>query len=206
MPWTVSVTSASRSSEAGGDYLLTVKENQPTLCNDIRLLFDPPPGIAPPLEDRREARTIDQGHGRHDDTRHLTASTDLVGYSDCPHLAQVFRLERTWQEQGLAKREVQYGITSLPPEIADASRLLELRRGHWRVESSDHYAKDVTLGEDRSLVHLANGPSVLAMFRDAALSLLHQAGHRAIASRLRYHSSHPKEAVALITLSPLQNA
>jgi predicted transposase YbfD/YdcC len=191
---------------ANGDYLLTVKENQPTLYNDIRLLFDPPPDTALPLDDRREARTVDQGHGRHNDTRHLIASTDLVGYSDWPHLAQVFRLERTWQEQGVAKREVQYGITSLPPEIADASRLLELRRGHWRVENSDHYVKDVTMGEDRSLIHLANGPSVVAMFRDAALSLLHLAGHRAIASRLRYHSSHPEEAVALITASPHQNA
>ena len=183
--------------DAGGDYLLLVKENQPTLHEDIRLLFDPPTG-ALPLDDRREARTIDHGHGRHYDTRHLIASTDLTAYADWPELAQVFRLERTWQEHGMTKGEVHYGITSLPPNVADAERLLALKRGHWQVENALHYPKDVTLGEDRSLIHLGNGPSVMAMLRDLVISLLRNAGHRAIASRLRYHSGHPEEAIALL--------
>lgn len=34
--------------DARGDYLLTVKENQPTLYQDIRLLFDPPFSRPPP--------------------------------------------------------------------------------------------------------------------------------------------------------------
>jgi predicted transposase YbfD/YdcC len=182
--------------DSGGDYLFIVKENQPSLYEDIRLLFEPP-GLGPPLDDRREAKTVDHGHGRHYDTRHLIASTDLVGYSDWPYLAQVFSLERTWREKGKTKGEVRFGVTSLPREVADAERLLELTRGHWRIENSDHYVKDVTLGEDRSLIHLGNGPSVLAMLRDLALSLLHRAGYRAIVSRLRYHSVHPQAAVAL---------
>jgi predicted transposase YbfD/YdcC len=143
------------------------------------------------------ARTVDHGHGRHYDTRALVASSDLVGYSDWPHLVQVFSLERTWAEKGKTRREVRFGVTSLPKEIANAERLLELTRAHWQIENSDHYVKDVTLGEDRSLVHLGNGPSVLATLRDLALSLLHRAGYRAIASRLRYHSVHPKEAITL---------
>jgi predicted transposase YbfD/YdcC len=183
--------------EAGGDYLFIVKGNQHRLDEEIRLLFAPPPGLALPLDDRREARSVDHGHGRHHDTRVLVASTDLVGYSDWPHLAQVFSLERTWREKGQTKREVRYGVTSLPKELADADRLLELARGHWRIENSDHYVKDVTLGEDKSLIHLGNGPAILAMLRDLALSLLHRAGYRAIASRLRFHSVHPQAAIAL---------
>jgi predicted transposase YbfD/YdcC len=183
--------------DSGGDYLFIVKENQHRLHEDIRLLFDPPPGLALPLDDRREARSVDHGHGRHYDTRVLVASTDLVGYSDWPSLAQVFSLERTWREKGKTKREVRFGVTSLPKEVADADRLLELKRTHWRIENCDHYVKDVTLGEDRSLVHLGNGPSVLAMLRDLTLSLLHRAGFHTIASRLRYHSVHPNEAIAL---------
>lgn len=190
---------------AGGDYLLLVKENQPTLHEDIHLLFDPPLP-APPLSDRREARTVDHGHGRHYDTRHLVASTDLVGYSDWPALAQVFRLERTWQEGGKAHRVVQYGITSLPPEVADAERLLALKRGHWQIENGLHYVKDVTLGEDKSLIHTGNGPSVMAMLRDLTVSLLSRTAHPTIASRLRYYSRHPEAAVALLTHYPNQNA
>jgi DDE_Tnp_1-associated len=41
---------------AGGEYLLLVKENQPTLYDAIRLLFDPPPSLAAlPLLDQRAA-------------------------------------------------------------------------------------------------------------------------------------------------------
>jgi predicted transposase YbfD/YdcC len=191
--------------EAGGDYLLLVKENQPTLWEDIRLLFDPPLATLP-LTDRRESRTVDHGHGRHDDVRHLVASTDLVGYSDWPALAQVFRLERTWQEDGQYHRVVQYGITSLPPWIADAARLLALKRGHWQIENGLHYVKDVTLGEDRSLIHKGMGPTVLATLRDLTLSLLRRDGIRQIAKQLRHHSRHPEAAVAIITGHPNENA
>jgi hypothetical protein len=90
--------------ERAGDYLILVKENQRTLFTNIQLLFEPPD--APPLDDRREARTHDNGHGRHHETRHLIASTDLVGYLDWPGHAQVFRWDRTWQEKGVDHRVV----------------------------------------------------------------------------------------------------
>ena len=90
---------------AGGDYLVLVKENQPTLLADLALLFDPPAALGPAaLLDRREAATRDRGHGRQEEVRHLIASTDLTAYLDWPGLAQVFRLERTWRERGKAKR------------------------------------------------------------------------------------------------------
>jgi hypothetical protein len=124
--------------EAGGEYPLLVKENQPTLYEDIRLLFDPPPSLASlPLLDQRQAQTHDRGHGRQDEVRHLVASTDLNDYAAWPGLAQVFRLRRTWREHGATKQAVHYGITSLVPETGPPERLLALKRGHW---ADDHGA------------------------------------------------------------------
>jgi predicted transposase YbfD/YdcC len=184
---------------AGGEYLLLVKENQPTLYEDIRLLFDPPPSLASlPLLDQREARTRDRGHGRQDDVRQLVASTDLNGYVEWPGLAQVFRLRRTWREHGQTKQALHYGITSLRPEAGPPERLLALKRGHWRIENDLHRVKDVSLGEDQSLIHQGHGPTIMALLREAALSLLHRAGIRQISARLRYHSQHPAAAVALL--------
>jgi predicted transposase YbfD/YdcC len=184
---------------AGGDYVLVVKDNQPTLAHDIRLLFDPPPDVAalPPL-DRREVRTVERGQGRHDEVRHLVASTDLTTYLDWPGHAQVFRLERTWREHGRCKQACHYGITSLPPGNADPARLLALKRGHWAIENRLHRCKDVSLGEDASLIHAGQGPTVMALLRDAAVSVLHRAGVHRVAARLRRHSQHPEEAVALV--------
>ena len=184
---------------AGGDFVLAVKENQGRLYHDIRLLFDPPPDVAAlPLIDRRTTRTIDYGHGRTREVRELVASADLRGYLDWPGQAQVFRVERTWREQGARQRVVRYGITSLAPDAADPARLLALKRGHWTVENRVHRRKDVTFGEDASLIHVGQGPTVMALLRDAAVSLLHRAGIQRVAARLRRHSQHPAEAVAFV--------
>jgi len=176
-----------------------VKENQGTLYRDIQLLFDPPPALATqPLRDQRAVRTIETGHGRRDEVRQLVASTDLTAYLDWPGVAQVFRLERTWRERGTVKRALHYGITSLSLETGAPDRLLALRRGHWAIENRLHRRKDVTFGEDASLIHVGQGPTVLALLRDAAISLLHRTGVRQVAARLRRHSQHPEAAVALV--------
>lgn len=189
--------------EAGGDYLVLVKANQGTLYRDLELLFDPPPGVtALPLLDRRTVQTIETGHGRTGEVRELVASTDLVGSLDWPDHAQVFRLARTWCEHGQRKQARHYGITSLAPAVADPARLLTLKRGHWAIENRLHRRKDVTFGEDASLIHAGQGPTVMALLRDTAVSLLHLAGIRQVAARLRRHSQCPTEAVALVIGPP----
>jgi predicted transposase YbfD/YdcC len=188
---------------AGGDYLVLVKENQPTLHADIALLFDPPAALGrADLVDRREASTRDRGHGRQQEVRHLTASTDLTAYLDWPGLEQVFRLERTWREHGVSKQALLYGITSLAPETGPPERLLALKRGHWAIENGLHRVKDVTLGEDQSTLHSGQGPTVMAFLRDAAVSLLRRAGIRQIAARLREHAQDPAPALALVLAPP----
>lgn len=186
--------------DAGGDYLLLVKDNQPALHEAIALLFDPPPVLARrPLDDRRTVRTIDTKHGRRPEIRELRASTDLTVYLDWPGLAQVFRIERTWRDHGQPKRARHYGITSLDPTTGTPDRLLALKRGHWMIENRLHWRKDVTFGEDASLIHAGQGPIVMALLRDAAVSLLHHHRVRQVASRLRTHSQHPEGAIAMVT-------
>ena len=193
---------------AGGDSLLLVKENQPTLLADLALLFDPPAALGPAaLLDRREASTRDRGHGRQEEVRRLVASTDLAASLDWPGLAQVFRLERTWREHGTAKQALLYGITSLSPADGPPERLLALKRGtpargYPAIENGLHRVKDVTLGEDQSTLHMGQGPTVMAFLRDAALSLLRRAGIHQIAARLREHAQDPAPAVALVLAAP----
>jgi hypothetical protein len=75
--------------EAGGDYVRIVKDNQPQLKADIERVF-----TLPPVGDRQaHGRTVDIGHGRIE-TRNLTTSEALVGYSPWPGLAQVFEVGR----------------------------------------------------------------------------------------------------------------
>jgi predicted transposase YbfD/YdcC len=196
--------------DAQGDYLLIVKENQATLLRAITTLFASRADAALraaslPAWDMREATSVDKGHGRLE-VRHLVASTALNDYLAWPGLAQVLRIERTWWERGERKTAVRYGITSLPPAVADVDRLLTLVRGHWEIENGLHYVKDVTLGEDRSLIHKGNGPSIMAMLRDTVVSVLHRAGWRTIAERLRFYSGNPRAALALLGIPIMGNA
>ena len=71
------------------------------------------------------------------------------------------------------------------------------------IENGLHHIKDVACGEDRSLVHLGAGPTIMALLRDTAISLLRRADCRAVASRLRAHADQPLAAVALV-INPAQ--
>jgi hypothetical protein len=58
------------------------------------------------------------------------------------------------------------------------------------------------LGEDASLIHRGQGPTVMALLREAALNLLRRSGVRQISACLRYHSQYPAAAVALLLAPP----
>ncbi|MBA2469656.1 MAG: hypothetical protein H0V37_09650 [Chloroflexia bacterium] len=103
-------------------------------------------------------------------------------------MTQVVRIERTWRVHGQPKRALHYGINSLDTMTGPPDRLLVLKRGHWAIENRLHWRKDVTFGEDASLIHAGQVLTVMALLRDAAITLLHRHGVREVAARLRAHS------------------
>ncbi len=188
----------------GGDYVVTVKGNQPELLADITLLFaDPAMQQARAAHrgagDYRATTTFDKGHGRIEE-RCAVASGELAGYSHWPGLAQVVQIQRTWQQHEQTRHATHYVVTSLPAEDATVGQLLRIHRGHWRIENGLHYIKDVTLGEDQSLIHVGHGGAVLSAVRSTVISLLHRAGHQRIAAALRTNSQRPEQALRLLGL------
>jgi predicted transposase YbfD/YdcC len=181
--------------DQGGDYVMIVKNNQPQLRADIELVFALPPwGDHPP-----STRTVEVGHGRIE-SRNLTTSEALVGYSDWPGLAQVFEVGRHVIEKktGEERVELVYGVTSLSAERATPERLLELVRGHWAIENRSHWVRDVTYDEDRSQVRSGSIPQVMAALRNTAIGLLRSAGCSNIAKAGRELAAQPAKALALV--------
>ena len=185
--------------EAGGDYVMVVKENQPQLREDIATVFALPPIVGEP---RTVAETVDYGHGRIEQRR-LQTSDVLVGYSDWPGLAQVFQLERQVisKKTGAVREEVVAGVTSLASERADAARLLALVRGHWHIENKSHWVRDVTFDEDRSQVRCGNIPQVMAALRNTVIGLFRWAGYTNIAAACRRFAAQPALALDLIGIA-----
>ena len=181
-----------------GDYVFIVKENQPTLYADIKLLFDAPPPL-PRGQQWPQAESYTAGHGRVE-IRRLQASTALNAYLTWPGVQQVFRLERQITRQNHSTTEVVYGITSLSPARASAAQLLTFTREHWHIENKSHWVRDVTFDEDRSQLRRAHLPQVMAALRNATVSLLRAAGHTNVAQAVRFFAAQPEQAVALLAL------
>lgn len=181
--------------DQGGDYVMSVKDNQPQLRADIELVF-----ALPPAGDRQAtARTVDIGHGRIAQ-RNSTTSEALVGYSDWPGLAQVFELGRhvITQKTTEERVEVVYGVTRLRPERGTPERLLDLVRGHWQIENTSQGVRDVTFDEDRSQVRGGHLPQVMAALRNTTIGLLRWAGYTNMAAACRRFAAQPDLALTLI--------
>jgi hypothetical protein len=119
----------------------------------------------------REASQVDKGDGRLE-KRTLRTTTILTLASEWSGVRQGFEVRRERTVKGQTTVEVSYGITSLTPEEADASRLLERVRAPWRIENQRHYIRDVTLREDACRVRSGSTPQVLACRRNAVVDLL----------------------------------
>jgi hypothetical protein len=118
--------------------------------------------------------------------RYLQASTRIVPHLSWPGLAQVCRLERTTSTGGQSTIEVQYAITSLPPQRADATQLLVLWRGHWDIENRLHWIRDTHWYEDRCRVRHPRGAHNLAAFRNVAINLFRLAKTPNLAAAIRH--------------------
>lgn len=190
--------------ERGGDYLWTVKDNQPHLRAAVLACLAPHRAAE---QERRQTTTAEQRHGR-------LALRTLVAVSvnqdpdapevDWPGVAQVFCLTRSVRRgrKATVTHEVVYGITSLPAEEADPARLLRLNQGHWAIENRSHWVRDVVCGEDAGRAYLDTTAELLAVVRTAVLSLfrLHRVPN--IAAQFRRNTDRPQEAGHFLGLTP----
>jgi len=185
--------------DAGGDYVMVVKENQPQLVEDIDTVF----ALAPIAGERRTAaETLDLGHGRIEQ-RGLQSSHVLRWDSDWLGLAQVFQLERQGiiKKTGEVREEGVVGVTSLAPERADAARLLALVRGQWQIENQSHWVRDVAFAEDHSQGRRGNIPQVMAALRNTVIGGLRWAGYTNMAAACRQFAVQPRAALHLIGIA-----
>jgi predicted transposase YbfD/YdcC len=189
--------------KAGGNYLWTVKGNQPQLLQDLKDWFDPNvsllPGMGCPPKDFQAATLVSKGHGRLE-VRTLTTSSQLNDFLDWPFLQQVFQLERTvtYSKTGKTRQETIYGITSLSAEQASPAQLLVMLRSYWHIENSLHYPRDVTLREDQTRFKKLAAAHNMAIINNLVLSLITLSDFPFVPSARRFFAAFPEQALALL--------
>ena len=182
--------SAAFITDAGGDYVLTVKANQPNLRAALKKL----PWAQVPAHSHR-----DRGHGRA--TTRTVKAIEAPGWVDWPGAAQVIQIRRTRTVKGHKSIEVVYAISSVSMTDAQPAVIASWVQGHWGIENSLHWVRDVTYDEDRHQLRVGAGPHVMASLRNTAISLLRLTGWDNIAAGLRHHARDPQRPITLIATS-----
>lgn len=157
--------------EGGGDYLLALKRNQPSLYGEVVRYFDDPASTV-----STSGAKIDKDHGRIESRQ--TWVSHEVGwlngdrrYPDEPRFHALKSLVKTTTQtewRGKMTEETRYFISSaaLTPERAAGAV-----RAHWGIESL-HWVLDVTFKEDLSRLRRGHGARNMALVRRLAFNLV----------------------------------
>lgn len=165
-------TIASAIRDAGADYLLAVKANQPTLRSEIESFFAHAPAAS--LDTTVD---VDKGHGRIEQ-RTVTVAHD-VGWLDgdrrfpkeirLPDVATIVRVASRAELKDRGRFETRYYASSA---VLSAARAAEAVRSHWAIENSLHWVLDITFGDDQSRLRTGYGARNMAVVRHFAINLV----------------------------------
>lgn len=156
--------------EGGGDYVLTLKRNQPQLEREVRGYFEAAIEEDFSHPEIGHEATSEEGHGRIEH-RSYFLSTDLSSLSGVEKwngLKAIGMVESERHSGGHVSIEQRYFITSL----GDVKLFQRAVRSHWGIENGLHWRLDVTFREDDSRIRRGNGAHNIGVIRHVAMNLL----------------------------------
>jgi predicted transposase YbfD/YdcC len=170
--------------DAKADYLLAVKDNQPTLHADIKSYFE-----TAPSGEVEQAETVGKDHGRIEVRTHrvshvvdwYAARRSYPGAPRFPQLTTIAMVESRIERGDKIETEQRSYISS---RALSAAAFADGARGHWAIENNLHWTLDVTFNEDQSRLRAGHGAKNMAVVRHFALNLVRQvADNRSIKRR-----------------------
>ena len=150
------------------DYILGLKDNQPTLHSAVKELFDTFNG--PTQDDLRD----NGGHGRIELRGCRTLPAALLpaclreGWEGLTTLVEI-QSERLILASGAYCAEERHYLGS---KVQSSALYNQQVRAHWGIENQLHWSMDVTFGEDKSRKRAANSAQNFGLIRRIALNLL----------------------------------
>jgi len=159
--------------EREGDYVISLKGNQGTLYEDVKLFFESQKHNVSQDDCVDCYETIEKGHGRVETRRY--GITDNIAWLDNTEnwkgLHSIGYVESERYLNGQSSCETRYFICSIKP---DAKRFAHAVRQHWAIENNLHWQLDVTFDEDKLRARINNAAQNLAVVRRFVLNILKQ--------------------------------
>jgi len=156
------------------DYVLALKGNQGTLCEDVEVFAaeQKANGFKDTTVSRHE--TVDGDHGRIE-TRAYTVFHDVAWLQErhnWPGLQGVVMVESTREIGDKIERETRFYITSL---VWLARQLGPIVRSHWAIENSLHWVMDMVFRDDECRIRTDNAPANFTTLRHIAHNMIRKA-------------------------------
>lgn len=165
--------------DGGANYLLAVKDNQPTLHDDIKMAFDDalnkePRPLDQPALPLQSHTSVNDGHGRIEertvhvcpDVSWMTTAADWKGLS----FIALVESKRTVLSTNKTSTERRYYIGS--EANADAEKVSSTIRRHWGIENQLHWVLDMAFREDDARHRAGNCAGNFTTLRHFAVNLL----------------------------------
>jgi predicted transposase YbfD/YdcC len=189
--------------DAKADYLLAVKDNQPTLHADINSYFE-----TVPANEVERSETVGKEHGRLEirtcvvskDVGWITSERSYPGAPRFPKIVTIGMVESRIERGDKIETERRSYISS---RALSAVAFADAVRGHWAIENNLHWTLDVTFKEDLSRLRAGHGAKNMAVVRHFALNLVRQATDKSSIKRRRKRASWDPEYLLHI-LGPLR--
>ena len=154
--------------DKGADYLLSLKGNQGTLHQDVKLFFESA-NTCPPVGHV----SYDGGHGRIE-TRSVRATSAIdwlkKDHAHWSKLTSIIAVTATRECKDKTTEETRYFITSM--EASNPERLGQIVRAHWGIENNLHWVLDYAFREDDQRMRSGNSDANMAVVRHIALNLV----------------------------------
>jgi predicted transposase YbfD/YdcC len=173
--------------DGGGNYVLAVKANQPSLHDDIKLLFED--SISEGFEVAyTECEADDWGHGRAETRRCWSVCIkDLEwfkhsGWAGLSSIACVQSTRRTRDGESVERR---YFIASFD----DTAKIARSVRHHWHVENKLHWVLDVDFDEDSCRARTDHEPENFALLRQIAHNLIRRESSKKVSIRRKMNKA-----------------
>lgn len=175
-------------SEKGADYVIGLKDNQRTLCQEAEEYFKSAletPQFYPHVN---STETYDKGHGRIETRRYYLCNDPdfLKLHKEWTNLHSIGMMKSKVIQGEITTEETHYYISSLQ----DVTEFAKAARSHWGVENSLHWCLDVTFREDYSRMRKDHSAENFAVVRHIVLNVLKNMDDKMSVARRRRHCAY----------------
>jgi predicted transposase YbfD/YdcC len=166
---------AAQIKDQGGEFVLSLKDNQPTLHGEVQDMFLE--GLESEFAGMKhqECETLDKGHGRQERRTYHMIRPCKEWLDKHPEWKGLKTVGMVISERQVGDDEptgeVRFFISSLTLRVTEFARAV---RSHWAIENNLHWVLDVSFREDENRSRKDHTAANLAWLRRLTVSLLAQ--------------------------------